>query len=115
MGRDTRPRLLVWIPIALGWGPGQSGEGHFEQLWNQLIALRKSKLLGSRSGRNNRIKKPFTRFPWWGREQRAPVVNMRPNGFAAIVTHGVALVFVIAVAKDLRYTALSKQWWHDTC
>jgi hypothetical protein len=45
------------MPAAKGKRSGQSGEGHFEQLWNQLVALHESKLLGSRSGRNNRIKK----------------------------------------------------------
>jgi hypothetical protein len=42
---------------------GQSVEGHFEQLWNQLAALRESKLLGPRSGRNDRIKKAFHPIP----------------------------------------------------
>jgi len=42
---------------------GQSDEGHFEQLWNQLVALCESKLLGSRSSRNNRIKKLFHPIP----------------------------------------------------
>jgi hypothetical protein len=38
---------------------GQSGEGVFAQLWNRLSTLHESKLLDSRSRRNNRIKKPL--------------------------------------------------------
>jgi hypothetical protein len=58
----------------------QSREGHFEQLWNQLVALHESKLLGSRSGRNNRIKKAVHPIPLQEQDGDSSVTTERASG-----------------------------------